>query len=337
MYASDSMRAFPADPGVTSGDLGVCDAHPIAAAFLKLVPSLRLALSSPGTSPAARPFPMVSSGVPASSMAAAASASMMSGLGRLIFFAPVVDARSPYPAPPTGTWLPGLDRTDLSSPLAPLSDSPTFFLERGETRVLPVRAEAGISMLVKPLMLVTSPLMLVTSPLSTRTRAAVMEVGAPPEMRSGTCTARPLPDLRLFRELVSFAALLRLPGESEPRVSMASASARSQNLGVTFCSSELRWDEDFFVVFLAAASALEFGERGGLEFWSTLLRFLPANERGERVGSDGESDAPVFSARVDRPSGDIVESSNKSPRGRGRARRAPGVPASFPAAAGVGI
>mmetsp|Transcript_8994 Transcript_8994/g.36763 ORF Transcript_8994/g.36763 Transcript_8994/m.36763 type:complete len:314 (+) Transcript_8994:1314-2255(+) len=277
MYSSDSMRAFPADPGVTSGDLGVCDAHPIAAAFLKLVPSLRLALSSPGTSPAARPFPIVSSGVPASSMAAAASASMMSGLGRLIFFAPVVDARSPYPTPPTGMWLPGLDRTDLSSPLAPLSDSPagSFLLERGETRVFSVRVEAGISMLVKPLMLVTSP-------LSTRTRAAVMEVGAPPEMRSGTCTARPLPDLRRalfwFRELVNFAALLRLPGESEPRVSMARTSARSQNLGVTFCSSELRWDEDFFVVFLAAAAALEFGERGGLEFWSTLLRFLPRLE-----------------------------------------------------------
>lgn len=168
-----------------------------------------------------------------------------------------------------------------------------------------------------------------------------MEVGAPPEMRSGTCTARPLPDLRRalfwFRELVSFAALLRLPGESEPRVSMARTSARSQNLGVTFCSSEVRWDEDFFVVFLAAAAALEFGERGGLEFWSTLLRFLPANAWGERVGSDGESDAPVFPARVDRRSGDIVESSNTSPRGRGRARRAPGDPASFPAAAGSGF
>lgn len=273
MYASDSMRAFPADPGVTSGDLGVgrCDAHPIAAAFLSPVPSLRLALSSPGTSPAARPFPMVSSGVPASITASAPSASMMSGLGRLTFL------RSPYPTPPTGVWFAGLDRTDLSSPLAPLSDSPTppsfleFRNERGETRVFSVRVDAGISMLVKPLMLVTSP-------LSTRTRAAVMDVGAPPEMRSGTCTARPLPDLRRAspsRELVSFAALLRLPGESEPRVSMARASARSQNLGVTFC--ELRWDEDFFVVFLAAASALEFGDRGGLEFWSTLLRFLPAN------------------------------------------------------------
>ena len=118
---------------------------------------------------------------------------------------------------------------------------------------------------------------------------------------------------------------------------MARTSARSQNLGVTFCSSEVRWDEDFFVVFLAAAAALEFGERGGLEFWSTLLRFLPANAWGERVGSDGESDAPVFPARVDRRSGDIVESSNTSPRGRGRARRAPGDPASFPAAAGSGF
>ena len=40
------------DPGVTSGDLGVCDAHPIAAAFLKLSHPVP-ALSSPGTSPAA--------------------------------------------------------------------------------------------------------------------------------------------------------------------------------------------------------------------------------------------------------------------------------------------
>ena len=241
------MRALPADPGVSSGDLGVCNAaHPIAAAFLRLVPSLRLALSYPGTCPAARPLPMVSSGVPASSIAAACSASMISGLGRFTFFAPVVDARSPYPAPPTGLWFAGLDRTDRSSPLAPLSlpSAPSrhpcvlAWCKRGETLVPPA-VDAGMVMLVKPLMLV----MLGEPVPSTRTSAAVMEVGAPPEMRSGTCAASPLPDLRrrcACCVLVSLAAFLRLPGESLPRVSMARASARSQNLGVTSSSSELR-------------------------------------------------------------------------------------------------
>ena len=101
---------------------------------------------------------------------------------------------------------------------------------------------------------------------------------------------------------------------------MASASARSQNLGSRSAARAAAGREDFFVVFIFIA--LEFG--GGAA-WSLVSLCLPANERGERAEMTAESTVPVFFC-ASRSTIGISSNLERIPAGKGTSAPGAGCP-----------